>query len=160
MTSQHPSHTLMTSTLLRTAEGENCYELDSSRRLQYQHWEGRSCRLSRTVWVTHSSRQRPAGGIQQNCVRVRARTWERHTDRKTDEKRLRGAYYEACYPDYIQALAQKQNFCSCFVLVLEIEPGTSNTLLPLTRGSALEKKCVNMGFFFMFIAEPDSVCEL
>lgn len=49
MTSQHPSHTLMTSTLLRTAEGENCYELDSGRRLQYQHWEGRSWRLSRTA---------------------------------------------------------------------------------------------------------------
>lgn len=98
-------------------------------------------------WHTAPDKGQPEAYSKTVCVCVHAHERDRQTDRKTDKKRLHGTYYEACYQDYIQALAQKENFCSCFVLVLEIEPRTSNTLLPLARGPVLEKKCVNMVFF-------------
>lgn len=87
------------------------------------------------------------------CTYMRERLTEGKTERLT-EKYCVGHIVEACYPDYIQALAQKQNFRSCFVLVLEIEPGTSNTLYHWLEAQPLKRMCKYV-FFSMFTAEPD-----
>lgn len=108
----------------------------------------------RPAWPTHTAPDKGQPEAYSKTMCVRMHVHERQTEGKT-EKDCVGHIIEACYLDYIQALAQKQNFRSCFVLVLEIEHRTSNILLPLARGPALEKKCANMGFFFMFTVEPD-----